>query len=463
MIRAPALQTPSPFRLSRRQQSTRRSAGPQFANSPRFLISQSTSQRNNEIDIDDDDGLISTAPAGTHTPAPSRNALRPRWQRDVIEDSDDGEPFRDIGPGDAEGTELVDDVIDSSLPTQASPGDLGTDFDAVFAPVRDNHKRRRLSGGHQSLDDKLNHDSVIPSASSEPQYATPDPLRTPAPRVAPRPVGLDNDTHAIPGMLAPPTGPVLSTPGTMTTPFRSKPRFMLSTKKPLSNPAPFRAETPFATQPTSPPERRKPAFVLPREPSPDAAAEDIPAPFSPSSRSLRRRGRGRTGEPGYTPGGMAAEVRSWILEMGSKHEGIGQSRSSEATSASSKYLVTARVVHVNQGTLSNSGPLTLIQAENMKPSKELEQEGEFFNIMAMGLPRSRPHTSDGSHTDQSHVSSVQTGDLVGIHRGLTWEMELHDLHALGVTKGLAFESGPTYDANQRWLVAMEWDLLSEDP
>lgn len=382
----------------------------------------------------------------------------------MIEDSDDGEPFGDIGPRDAEGTELVDDVIDSSLPEQAaSPGDLATDFEAVFAPVRDSHKRRRLSGGHQSLDDKLNQDTVVSSRSPGPEKAAPDPLKTPAPRVAPRPVGLENGIQATPGMLARLTGPVPSTPGNMATPFRSKPRFMLSTKKPPSSQIPFRAETPFATQPTSPPERRKPAFVLPRETSPDAAAEDIPAPFSPSSRTLRRRGRGRAGVPGYTPGGMAAEVRSWILEMGSKHEGIAKNRPPEATSASSKYLVTARVIHVSQGTLSSSGPVTLIQAEIMKPSEEVEQEHDFLNIMAMGLPRFQLRTSDGSHTGQSNISSVQTGDLVGIHRGLTWEMELHDREALGVTNSLALESGPPNDASQRWLVAMEWDLLSEDP
>ncbi|KAJ5668222.1 uncharacterized protein N7477_006792 [Penicillium maclennaniae] len=460
----PLAGTPSPFRLSRRQQSTRRSAGPQFANSPRFLLSQSTPQRNKDLDIEDDDDLNLTVPVGTRTPAPSRNAIPPRWQRDVIEDSDGGEPFGDIEPKDAEGTTLADDVIDSSLPEQAaSPADLSTDFEAVFAPVPDSHKRRRLSGGHHSLEDKLDQETKTLSTSPVPQKATPDPLKTPASRVAPRPVGLDNDIQATPGVLARPTGPVPSTPRNTTTPYRSKPRFVLSNKKPLSSQTPFRAETPFATQPTPPPERRKPAFVLPREPSPDAAVENIPAPFSPSSRTLRRRGRGRAGVPVYTPGGMAAEVRSWILEMGSKHEGIAQSKHSETKNASSKYLVTARVVHVSPGTLSSSGPLTLIRAEIIEASEETEQERKFLNIMAMGSPRSQLCTSDGSHTGHFHISSVQEGDLVGIYRGLTWEMELHDGQALGATKDLALDGDSLNDINQRWLVVMKWDLLSEDP
>ncbi|KAJ6111895.1 hypothetical protein N7523_007956 [Penicillium sp. IBT 18751x] len=459
----PLAGTSSPFRVSRRQQSTRRSAGPQFANSPRFVLSQSTPQRNKELDIEDDDDLNLTVRVGTRTPAPSRNAIPPRWQRDVIEDSDDGEPFGDIDPKDAEGTTLTDDVIDSSLSEQAaSPADLSIDFEAVFAPLRDGHKRRRLSGGLHSLEDKLDQVTKTLSTSPVPQKATYDPLKTPASRVAPRPVGLDNGIQATPGVLARPMGPVPSTPKNTTTPFRSKPRFVLSNKKPLSSQTPFRAETPFATQPTPPPERRKPAFVLPREPSPDAAAEDIPAPFSPSSRTLRRRGRGRTGVPVYTPGGMAAEVRSWILEMGSKHEGIAPSRHSE-TNASSKYLVTARAIHVSPGTLSSSGPVTLIRAEVLESCEGLEKERKFLNIMAMGPPRSQLPTSDGSHTGHFHISSVQEGDLVGIYRGLTWEIELHDGQAFGATKDLALNGDLLNDTNQRWLVVMKWDLLSEDP
>lgn len=410
--------------MSRRQQSTRRSAGPQFANSPRFLLSQTTPQRKDDIDIDDGDGPPS---ASARTPAPSRNVIPPRWQKDVIEDSDDGELARDTGTREAEGNELIDDAIDSSLPEEAaSPGGL----DTVFAPARDSHKRRRLSAGlNQSFDEKWKQDNSVPPLSPELQEAAPDPLRT---------------------------------PGNMKTPFRSKPRFMLSTKKHVSSQTPFRAETPFATRPTSPPERRKPAFVLPRELSPDRAAEDIPTPFSPSSRTLRRRGRARAGVPGYTPGGMAAEVRSWILEMGSKRENIASARSSETSNTLSKYVVTARVVNVSLGTLSSSGPVALIQAETTRPSQEGE-EHESLNIVAMGLPRSRPNSRQASHTGEFQALPVQAGDLVGIHRGLAWDLELHDFQALSAIHGLSLESNELSDTRQRWLVAMEWDIMSEGP
>ena len=349
----------------------------------------------------------------------------------MIEDSDDGELARDTGTREAEGNELIDDAIDSSLPEEAaSPGGL----DAVFAPVRDSHKRRRLSAGrNQSLHEKWKQDNMVASLSPELQETAPDPL---------------------------------TTPGDMKTPFRSKPRFVLSAKKPASSQTPSRAETPFATRSTLPPERRKPAFVLPRALSPDPAAEDIPTPFSPSSRTLHRRGRARAGVPGYTPGGMAAEVRRWILEMGSKRENLDPARSSETSNTLSKYLVTARVVNVSLGTLSSSGPVALIQAESIRPSQEEEEEEEEeehkgLNIVAMGLPRSRPNSRLASHTGEFQALPVQAGDLVGIHRGLAWDLELHDFQALSATQGLSLESNELSDTRQRWLVAMEWDIMSE--
>jgi hypothetical protein len=166
---------------------------------------------------------------------------------------------------------------------------------------------------------------------------------------------------------------------------------------------------------------------------------------------------------------MAAEVRGWILEMGSKHESVAQSRSSEADSPSSRYLLTARVVHATQGTFSSSGPVALIRAEITRPSEdqyqdqEQERRSEYLNIMVMGLPLSRPRPSGGSHSDPLHISSIHVGDTVAIHRGLTWEMELHDFQALGATKGLALESNTPSNAKRRWLVAMEWDILPQGP
>jgi hypothetical protein len=147
--------------------------------------------------------------------------------------------------------------------------------------------------------------------------------------------------------------------------------------------------------------------------------------------------------------------------MGSKRETVTQ-RSSEAVNNPSKYLVTARVGHASQGMPSSSGPVALIQAETTGPSQEQEEGHECLKIMAMGLPRSRPEAQQSSHTGELQtIPSVQVGDLVGIHRGLTWEVELHEFQALSASQGISLESNNPSDVIQRWLVAMEWDIIPD--
>ncbi|KAJ5594249.1 uncharacterized protein N7459_000457 [Penicillium hispanicum] len=464
--------TPSPFRLSRRNPPTRRNAGPQFANSPRFLLSQTTPcRRSDDFDIVDDEGPASTAPAA-RTPAPSRNANPPRRQRDVIEDSDDGEVLRNTGIGISEANEPdEDDGIDSTPPIGPdTPGSLDAEYDALFAPVRDPNKRRRLSPRGQLSSDRKLSDQPEQIRSSSPEaptdasgpFESPAPLPPPISQTQPQDVGMQ-DT---PRMPVRPMGPTLSTPGSTKTLFRSKPRFMLSTKKPPSSQPVFRADTPSASQPPSPPtERRKPAFVLPRSPSPNAHAEEILAPFSPSSRTLHRRGRPRSGVPGYAPGGMAAEVRSWILETGSKRDQLVPRHTSVNTDPGSRerleqYLVAARVVSARPALHSSSGPLAFIHAESVADSAD-GAGNVAVNILAMGPPRSKPQSRRASTT---HGMSLLAGDLLGVHRGLAWDVEVPASRALSVVPGQGF--GPPEDYNgdgpkERWIVAMEWDLLQE--
>lgn len=464
-------QTPSPFRLSRRQPSTGRSAGPQFAASPRFLLSQSTRQKKDDVEIDDDDDdddeLPSTAP-GAHTSARPQSAIHPGRQRDALEVSDDGDLRNDTAQGSAR-HELADDEIDSTPPGEPeSSGPLDAEFDALFAPVRDGHKRRRLSAGeHQGPKERLNRDSdILPSSPDQVHQHMP---RTPAPRPVTSATPRAASMQATPSLSARPIPPALSTPRNTKTPFRSKPRFMLSARKPPNSQAPLAADPSGASQPTSPPERRRPAFILPRSPSPDAAAEDIPAPFSPSSRTLRRRGK-RLGLPDYAPGGMAAEVRSWILEMGSKRENAIPSRTNaDATDVTnqdlSRYLVAARVLGASQTAMNSSGALGFILAAPVNDSSNVGQESEVINILAMGPPRTKPESRQVS----TRFSGIQTvpihvGDLVGIYRGLTWEVDLDEFQTLGASNRIPLDSlsdQRTDDEKQkqRWLVAMEWDLM----
>lgn len=390
----------------------------------------------------------------------------------MIEDSDDDEAYTEEGilRSERDREDAVDDAINSTPPGEpATPGPLDLEFDAVFAPERDGKKRRRLETNERlSLGQKLAQQGALPPLSPEsrprPSISLDSPAPQPTPSAMPREIALQ-------GTPAPRTkfiGPGISTPGTTNTPFRSKPRFMLSTKKPPNTQPTFRGETPFASQPGSPPERRRPTFILPRSPSPSAAAEYIPAPFSPSSRALRRRGRPRAGAETYAPGGMAAEVRSWILEMGSKRDAISAPTLQPSQARDMRrYLLAARVIHANQTVLSSSGPLAFIQAEKIVDGSQSERdEREIIHIMTMGLPRSKPPSRGIDQRAETAQAVIQTGDLLGIHKGLAWNLELHGFQQLSslpypveMPGSLSLESGASSSFKKEWLIAMEWDIL----
>ncbi|KAJ5372431.1 hypothetical protein N7517_004437 [Penicillium concentricum] len=424
--------TPSPFRLSRRNPSTRRS-GPQFAPTPRFLLSQNATQKeDDDIDVIDDDGPSSTRKVARDLPA-TQSATPSRQQRDVIEDSDDGADISHIRVGGRDADELPDDAIDSTPPDEPeTQGILDAEFDALFAPAK-----------HYGMG-----------------YEYPE---TPAPS-------------------ARPFAPATSTQSDIKTPFRSRPRFMLSStaKPPSSQSGPkFKPDTPGI----SPPERRKPAFVLPRSPSPNPDAEDIPTPFSPSSRTLSRRGRNRAGVSNYIPGGMAAEVRGWILEMGTKRDQfpkppVAQASDSQVADASleklQRYLLTARVINVSQSALSACGSIAFLQAEVLSGNHvEGKNPSVRLNIMVMGPSRSkstvRQIPSDSDATMKSHL---QKGDVVGIYRGLNWSLEIGNHLCENRTPGQVSEQisecGPSENGGhtgtkEGWLIAMEWDLIETAP
>ncbi|KAJ5918198.1 hypothetical protein N7454_010573 [Penicillium verhagenii] len=506
--------TPSPFRLSRRQPSTRRS-GPQFANTPRFLLSQTTPQKYDNDDIIDDDDYAASpsAPVATATPASQR--IPPRWKKDVIEDYDDDELPASTYTGTRRraGRELKDDAIESSPPKPASPGFLDTDFEALFAADDDRHKRRRvdaqptlaqkLQEGREGGEGEQNKIKVSSSSSPEAlqhNFLAPESPATRsaynAPPQTPHPTRNAQATST-PSIKRPPrppastsTGIKVPAPSTQappsSTPFRSKPRFMLSARQISSSqsagfatqpqpPTQIQTHTPSSSQfPSSTPlEKRKPTFVLPRSPPPSAkpAPEDIPTPFSPSSRTLRRRGRQRAGAGGassYVPGGMAAEVRGWILETGTKREqAVAVPRVpvdySEARVAEDlgRYLVGVRVVGVRHAVLSSAGPLAFITAEVVAGAGGDGSGEEVLHILAIGPARSKPRLSV-----RSAPGRVEVGDLLGFLRGLAWDVDLRESSALldhEEVQGLLHtqEDDGIDRAKKRWLVAMEWDLVQE--
>ncbi|KAJ5520299.1 hypothetical protein N7463_000752 [Penicillium fimorum] len=472
--------TPSPFRLSRRNPSTRRS-GPQFAPTPRFLLSQSaTPKKDDDLDVIDDDEPSSTRKVA-HDLRATQSATPSRQPRDVIEDSDDDADISHIRVEGRDVDEIPDDAIDSTPPEEPETlGILDAEFDALFAPIRDGNKRRRVEGTTPFNRSNLKLDSIL-SPPPETANLPADPIDLPD-KNRQSTTAWETSTQRTPAPSTRPFAPAAPMQSDIKTPFRSRPRFMLSSiaKPPSSQSGPkFKPGTPGI----SPPERRKPAFVLPRSPSPNPDAEDIPAPFSPSSRTLRRRGRNRAGVSNYIPGGMAAEVRGWILEMGTKRDQlpkppVAQAPESQTAVASLEklkmYLLTARVINASQSTLSGCGSLAFLQAEVLSGNHvQGKNPSATLNIMAMGPSRiksaARQIPSDSDAAIECHL---RKGDVVGIYRGLNWSLELgnhsSENRTAGQLPGHMSESGPSEnggysETKEGWLIAMEWDLIEAAP
>lgn len=74
------------------------------------------------------------------------------------------------------------------------------------------------------------------------------------------------------------------------------------------------------------------------------------------------------------------------------------------------------------------------------------------NVLLFGRPRSKAGERV-SNVGVMSVSEVKTDSLVGIHRGLVWEIELDKPDDQG--KHRESDQGD----KEKWLVCMEWDLL----
>lgn len=420
--------------------------------------------------IDDTESHL-TRPAAQNTPAPHA-ATRAR-RRDAIDDSADADDMNDGSVRTRDKNGLSHDAIDSSPPEQTEGvGVLDADFDALFAPIRDGNKRRRMDRGTPCASTKFKQFDSISSSPPNTASLPPSFVDTPVVRRQ-SPATWEMGTQRTPGPSARPTVPSASTPSDMKTPFRGRPRFMLSSaaKPPSSQTAPkFKPCTPAI----SPPERRKPTFVLPRSPSPNPDAGEIPAPFSPTSRTLNRRGRKRGGVATYVPGGMAAQLRSWVLEMGAKREQLPKPALIQSTDSQSgmppsealeKYLVAGRVTSISHSRTTGCGSIAFLKVEPVVKHQVHDiDETDCLNILIMGPPRSQP---DFCQDPPDLIP--QQGDLVGIHRGLTWTLRLGSLPSQledqpsatsHILSGLSTaHDGENVEAKEPWLVAMEWDLI----
>ncbi|CBF77211.1 hypothetical protein AN4582.2 [Aspergillus nidulans FGSC A4] len=454
----------------------RQTARPQFASTPRFLFTQrASSQRkepgNNDYTLlkDDVDVISNLHP----TPTPARETIS--RQKEVIEDSSsDLELEQDYNQTPKNDTSGLLEDIPSSPPPDTT--EVDAEFEELFGPKRHPSKRRRASipesttlgtpkvqkrrpyddietsspvtspyGWTFAANAALNHEPPSPSL---PHRTTPRNLRT-----------------SLPQPLAP--TPASATPATAKPSVHSYSRFLVSS---ASRPPP------------------KPTFVLPRPSSPEQTGDlgpyAIPTPFSPSSHPLRRRGRQRSPAPSYLPGGMASEVRSWILEMGTKREqqmqmasGRGHTSANVCSADPSKYSYVLRISDVRQSALGSCGPLafirgqvvatTSVSSENSMHDSGLETNGagtDTRNVLLMGAPRL--HASE--LRPSSGVPSLQAGNLVGILRWLVWEIP--GMQACKSSVSLPAEHRHEQiwgDESERsselefggWLVGMEWEII----
>ncbi|PKX98104.1 uncharacterized protein P174DRAFT_455869 [Aspergillus novofumigatus IBT 16806] len=465
--------TPSPFRFPQRPGSSARpSAASQFASTPRFLLSQKPTgpekaKAKDEINTSDPEESPRSTPLSTARVEPQQRG------RELIEDlQDDATHLFNSGLRKA-----VDDISDSETNHTTPPegaGDIDAAFDALFGPTTvDRRKRRRISLDEEpstTQPARHNADMILTSSPETSAFIT-DPPSSPIPFRTPKQNTLTRGTVAAARQTPRPATPA------STAPFRDHPRFKMF-QPALSSQSQFtpRPTAVSASQlPTPGPQRQKPVFVLPRSPSPSRMDDEsmIPTPFSPSSHALRRRGRPRSSTANYLPGGMASDVRSWILETGAKSEQIQKSlnaysreHQTQAPPDLSQYYLVLRILDVRQSALGSSGPVAYIRGVEVTVPAELEREiSQSRRVLLLGPPRPASLQSSSARTQ---VPELRTGHLVGVFRSLVWEVGLEQAHApreeTQENEELVSSLGcDTSTENlEEWLVGMQWELIDQN-
>ncbi|GIJ82927.1 hypothetical protein Asppvi_001442 [Aspergillus pseudoviridinutans] len=466
--------TPSPFRFPPRPGSSARpSAGSQFASTPRFVLSQKPTDPE-KAKAKDDINTSDAEESPRSTPLPTARVAPRRRGRELIEDSQDDATHL-LNSGLARATDDISDSETNHTSLLEGAGDIDAAFDALFGPTpMDRRKRRRIS-----LDDeppttqpaKHNKDMILTS-SPETSACMVDPPSSPISFRTPKQSTLIAASRRTVAAAQQTPRPV--TPAS-TGPFRGPPRFKMF-QPALSSQSQLTA--PSASQlPTPGPQRQKPVFVLPRSPSPSRMDDEstIPTPFSPSSHALRRRGRPRSGTANYLSGGMASEVRSWILETGTKSEQIQKSlnacsrdHQTQGTSDLSQYFLVLRILDVRQSALGSSGPLSYVHGVQVTPDESERANSQSRRVLLLGPPR--PASSQSSRA-RTQIPELRTGHLIGVFRSLVWEVGLEQVHLEGnvpreetqENEELVSSLGcdRSTDHLEKWLVGMEWELIDQ--
>ncbi|RMJ22284.1 hypothetical protein PHISP_06838, partial [Aspergillus sp. HF37] len=135
----PPIGTPSPFRVPPRPNPSRPNRSPQFASTPRFLLSQDAPRPGSgQDDIDADESPFLTPVASAQPAGGNAAGSASRRGREVIEDPDDG-LSQESGTG-----RRVSDADTDSSPAEHT-GAIDAEFDLLFGSAPDRSKRRRIS------------------------------------------------------------------------------------------------------------------------------------------------------------------------------------------------------------------------------------------------------------------------------------------------------------------------------
>ncbi|OJK03236.1 hypothetical protein ASPACDRAFT_40559 [Aspergillus aculeatus ATCC 16872] len=472
----------TPFRVS-----SRSSGGPQFASTPRFFVSQRTpasQQATQDAFSTEDDGPQSTPVPTARFLRRDRGVISTPRQKEIIEDSDDAKDDQQDDTPHIRSGEIIFDDGQTQSSSPVPPVDEDSEFEDLFATIRERKKRRRISvnddaPSSQPVATRSDTDQIVSSSQDHPASPTPQ-SQSPTPG-APKQSSMQTQATPAPSHRTPaatatprPTAPASINPPSTTNPRRFL--FPTSHLPPSTQPqSSSKAWVSASTQepPPSSQRRKPPAFVLPRSPSPSHMDDELaalPTPFSPSSRALRRRGRARGPAHAYLPDGMAAEVRSWVLETGTRHDqqrqtGVARRTGADTSGREPRYSLTmVRIENVHLSALPSCGPLAFVcghETDALGDEAGTERDPRLRKLLLIGAPRSQSETVIQSRRRvTSTMPELRPGNAIGICRGLTWDIDLGESD-IGVEMRDNSCENTALQASGKWTVVLEWELVSD--
>lgn len=489
-----ANQTPVPARARRGPAFSlnpfpRRSSGSQFATPPRFQFPDEP------VAGDAGNTLRSSG-------RPSRGFFRASDRR-----FDNSSPLKG---GRKKPVEISDDEIEDDFDHEKDATGLddesSTHLDEIFSISRHSNKRPRTSSPSadrpartenidEDFDEISDSSSPMPESPSSPVRSRTKNSKLPTSQIERdcQPIGtVISELESFEPVSEPQTPDQVQTLQNedvrssikTTSAFQNRPRFILS-----ANYTPISTATPATSTPQ--PTRKKPTFVLPRSPSPDGedvSSSAIPAPFSPvATRTIRRSGRPKSGASAtYVPGGMAEHLRDWIMEAEMKRRATSEQLSNQRQSGA-RFSIIGRIDSCHNAFLKSSGSVIVAQITPEVAPGDGASESNPLTVLLLGAAASRVHGNKARQSSTTSGEKLKPGYVIGIGAGLSWEIEVGSMQANETSndkqgpsnrvvpssqsdsegdledqdEAITLAARSAHSTPETWLVAAEWDLLSD--